>query len=81
MYIFLMSIAREFELLFDQSGLTQRRLAALLGTSHVTVNRWLKTERSDHVEPPFYALNFLRAYVMLPEGARARLPVFDRAAA
>ncbi|TIW97795.1 hypothetical protein [Mesorhizobium sp.] len=64
---------REFELLFAKSGLEQKQLAGLLGKTAVQVNRWL-TARSDSGAPPFYAINFLRAYLMLPPSARAHLP-------
>ncbi|TIP46125.1 MAG: hypothetical protein E5X76_24095 [Mesorhizobium sp.] len=64
---------REFELLFQQSGLEQKQLAGLLGKTSVQVNRWL-TDRVDSGAPPFYAINFLRAYLMLPASARTHLP-------
>lgn len=64
---------REFILLFEQSRLSQAKLARLLGVSGITVNRWL-LEREDAVDPPYYALTFLRVYLMLPEPARARIP-------
>lgn len=65
---------REFELLFEKSGLEQKQLAGLLGKTPVQVNRWL-TERKDSGAPPFYAINFLRVYLMLPASARAHLPM------
>ncbi|MGO8269293.1 hypothetical protein ACC862_24330 [Rhizobium ruizarguesonis] len=64
---------REFLLLMERAGLQQIKLARLLGVYDVTVNRWC-SDRSDAVDPPFYVMNFLRMYVMLPEAARARLP-------
>lgn len=72
-----MSYKREFALLFEKSELEQKQLGDLLGTTAVTVNRWL-TFRKDSVEPPFYAVQFLRMYLMLPEAARAHLPIFKR---
>lgn len=64
---------REFELLFEKSGLEQKQLAGLLGKTPVQVNRWL-TARKDSGAPPFYAIQFLRMYLMLPVSARAHLP-------
>lgn len=64
---------REFSLLFDRSGLQQAKLARLLGVAAMSVNRWL-TDREDAADPPWYALNFLRMYLMLPEAARDRIP-------
>jgi DNA-binding transcriptional regulator YiaG len=64
---------REFSLLFDRSELQQTKLARLLGVSVMTVNRWL-SDRDDAVDPPWYALTFLRVFLMLPEPARARIP-------
>ncbi|OHV85822.1 hypothetical protein [Ensifer sp. LCM 4579] len=63
---------REFLLLMEHARLTQAHLSGLLGVSHMTVNRWT-SHRDDAVDPPYYALQFLRAYLMLPEPARARL--------
>lgn len=64
---------REFLLLMERAGLQQTKLARLLGVYDVTVNRWC-SDRPDAVDPPFYAVNFLRIYLMLPEAARSRLP-------
>jgi DNA-binding transcriptional regulator YiaG len=64
---------REFTLLFEKTGLQQTKLARILGVNDMTVNRWL-TERDDAVDPPFYALQFLRLFLMTPEAARNRLP-------
>ncbi|MEI9402286.1 hypothetical protein [Mesorhizobium argentiipisi] len=64
---------REFAMLFEKSGLEQKQLAGLLGKTTVQVNRWL-TDRADSGAAPFYAINFLRAYLMLPPSARAHLP-------
>lgn len=64
---------REFRYLLEQSGLEQKELAGLLGVGTVTVNRWC-TDRSDHITPPWYAMNFLRAFLMLANGARDQLP-------
>lgn len=64
---------REFLLLMERAGLQQVKLARLLGIYDITVNRWC-SERSDSVDPPFYAMNFLRMYLMLSDAARARLP-------
>ncbi len=69
-----MKYRREFALLFEQSRLQQTQLAGYLGVSKVTVNRWLK-ERDDAVDPPWYALQFLRLYMMLPEALRSRVMV------
>lgn len=63
----------EFLLLMEKAELTQVKLAALLGVFDMTVNRWC-ADRADAVDPPMYALNFLRMYLMLPEAARHRLP-------
>lgn len=71
---------REFELLFEKSGLEQKQLAGLLGKTPVQVNRWLR-DRQDSGVPPFYAINFLRIYLMLPASARAHLPMRSTGAA
>lgn len=65
---------REFELLFEKSGLEQKQLAGLLGKTPVQVNRWLR-DRKDSGTPPFFAIQFLRVYLMLPASARAHLPM------
>lgn len=64
---------REFLLLLEQSGLQQTKLARLLGVNVVTVNRWC-SDREKAVDPPWYVLNFLRVYLMLPDAARGRIP-------
>ncbi|MGT3569164.1 helix-turn-helix domain-containing protein [Klebsiella pneumoniae] len=69
-----MKYRREFALLFESSKLQQTQLAGFLGVSKVTVNRWL-VERDDAVDPPWYALQFLRLYMMLPEALRGRVMV------
>jgi transcriptional regulator with XRE-family HTH domain len=69
-----MKYRREFALLFEKAQLQQTQLAGYLGVSKVTVNRWLK-ERDDAVDPPWYALQFLRLYMMLPEALRSRVMV------
>lgn len=68
-----MDIDREFRLAFEESGLEQVKLAGLLGKSPMTVNRWIN-EGPHHIDVPWYALQFLRVYLMLPLGARQRLP-------
>lgn len=73
---------REFEKLFEESRLTQTGLASLLGVSKMTAHRWF-SERDDAFGAPYYALQFLRMYMMLPEPARSRLlaaPKADKAA-
>lgn len=72
-----MSHRREFMILFEESRLTQRRLAALLGVAVTTVNRWF-VDRNDSFEPPAYALQFLRAFAMLPAQARERFPEYKK---
>ena len=64
---------REFKLLMDESGATQRDVSELLGVNLMTVNRWC-TDREDGFPVPFYALQFMRVYIMLPDAARIRLP-------
>lgn len=71
-----METRREFKVLFDASGLKQAAFSRLIGKDVVTINRWLN-DREDCLTPPWYALQFLRMYAMLPEGARKRLPAFD----
>lgn len=66
---------RELVLLMKATRTSQKRLSVLLGTSATTVNRWIRHERPDAVEPPFYAVNFMRAYIQLPDKTRERLPV------
>ncbi|WP_138144641.1 hypothetical protein [Brucella sp. 10RB9215] len=63
----------EFRRLFELSGLRQKELASLLGNRDMTVNRWF-ADRSDAVMPPYYAVNFLRAYLMLTPEQRESLP-------
>lgn len=63
----------EFRRLFELTGLMQKELARLLGVRDMTVNRWFAV-RGDAINPPFYVLNFLRAYLMLSEEQRANLP-------
>lgn len=71
-----MTLRTEFNTLFREAGIPQRRLARLLGVSTMTANRWC-TERDDGFEPPTYAVAFLRVYVMLSPAARERLPLYD----
>lgn len=53
-------------------GLSQRRLAGILGVSPVTVNRWCDENRPDRIEPPKYAISFIRAWAILtPEQREA----------
>lgn len=66
---------RELTLLMKATRTSQKRLADLLGTAPTTVNRWVRGEREDAVEPPFYAVNFMRAYIQLPDKTRERLPL------
>lgn len=62
----------EFRDLYAKSGLLQIKLSTLLGVHEVTVSRWL-SDRDDAVDPPWYALQFLRAFLMLDEAERASL--------
>lgn len=55
---------QEFRSALASAGLRQRRLAALLGVAVSTVNRWTN-EGPQHIPPPIYAINFVRAWVML----------------
>lgn len=64
---------KEMVVLMREGELTQRDLSELLGTNAMTVNRWLSDREYDTRPPPFYALQFLRMYVMLPEAMRVRL--------
>ncbi|WP_062114104.1 helix-turn-helix domain-containing protein [Aureimonas sp. AU40] len=67
---------RELTMLMEETKTTQRRLADLLGVSYTTVNRWFcVATRSDALDPPFYAVNFMRAYIQLNPRARDGLPV------
>lgn len=70
---------REFEKLFEESRLTQSGLAMLLGVSKMTAHRWFST-RPDAFGAPFYALQFLRLFLMLPEAARSRVLPAPKAA-
>lgn len=51
----------------------QRSLSRLLGIHHVTINRWLRPQRDDAKVAPFHAINFLRAFYLLPEDKRLKL--------
>lgn len=64
---------REIILLMEHTRTTQKRLSDLLGLATTTVNRWFREDRPDAIEPPFYALNFMRAYIQLPDKARERM--------
>lgn len=64
---------KELRALLDICGLTQRDLAELLGSHPMTVNRWLAAREYDTRPPPFYALQFLRVFAMLPDKMRAQL--------
>lgn len=66
---------RELILLMEATRTSQKRLADLLGLAPTTVNRWVRGERDDAIEPPFYAVNFMRAYIQLPEKTQVRLLV------
>jgi transcriptional regulator with XRE-family HTH domain len=66
---------RELILLMEATRTSQKRLADLLGIATTTVNRWVRDERNDTLDPPFYAVNFMRAYIQLPDKTRERLPV------
>ncbi len=57
-----------------RAGLTQKRLAALLGVAPNTVSRQLRGQFGDGV--PTYVKSFIRAWEMLPQADRERL---DRA--
>ena len=62
----------EFRRMVEKSGLMQRQLAALLDKHETTVSRWL-SDREDAVDPPFWASQFVRAYLMLSPADRAKL--------
>lgn len=65
-------VQAEFRRMVEESGLMQRQLAALLDKHETTVSRWL-SDRDDAVDPPFWAMQFVRAYLMLSNGDRAKL--------
>jgi len=67
-------IRREIIMLMEQTRTSQRRLSRLLGKSPMTVNRWFRPGRTDSLDPPFYALNFMRSYIQLSPGQRERMP-------
>lgn len=60
---------------------SQAFIASLLGVKAANVNLWVRPERKGNVEPPFYTVNFMRAYLLLSDELRARLrqstPVID----
>jgi transcriptional regulator with XRE-family HTH domain len=62
-----------FRLALRAAGLTQRRLAALLGVTPSTVNRWCDDDRTDRLDPPRYAVAFVRAWRELDDAARDRV--------
>lgn len=65
-------IRAEFLALLKASGLRQAHFAKLIGKNVGTVNRWA-TDRADALEPPFYALIFLRVWNELPAAARSKV--------
>lgn len=56
--------------------LRQRRLAELLGVAISTVNRWAN-EGPQHIEPPLYAINFVRAWAMLTDVQRGKFDITE----
>lgn len=64
---------RELLMLMEETKTTQKRLADLLGIATTTVNRWFREDRADAIAPPYYALNFMRAYIQLDDKAKASL--------
>lgn len=62
----------DFRAELEAAGLSQAGLAAFLGKSTVTVNRWC-VAREDAMDVPQYARAFVSAYRMLPAAARRRL--------
>lgn len=62
----------EFRAMVEKSGLMQRQLAGMLDKHETTVSRWL-SDREDAVDPPVWAAQFVRAYLMLAPADRAKL--------
>ena len=70
---------REIIMLMQETRTSQTRLARLLGLTQKAVGRWLNPNSDQPCEPPFYAINFLRCYIQLPEAARIRMATLDTA--
>ena len=66
------TLKAEFLDLLRASELPQLQFAKLIGKNAGTVNRWV-ADRPDALEPPFYALIFLRIWTELPPATRRRL--------
>lgn len=67
-----MQQATEYHRLLCEAGLKQRDLAALLGVDATTVNRW-DGEGQQARPAPRYAVQFLRAYILLSPDDRLSL--------
>lgn len=67
-----MSNRTEFIELLESSGLQKKQLAGMIDKTPISINRWVADGKTA-VEPPLLVLQFLRAYVMLPEAKRAIL--------
>lgn len=58
----------EFLTLLQRSGLQKKQIARLLGKTAVSVDRWTADPaRPSYIEVPLFALNFLRAFMLLPK--------------
>lgn len=69
----LSAAGRELFAMMAVCRVNQSTLSRLLGTHSVTINRWLRPQRNDAKVAPFYALNFMRAFYLLPEEKRLKL--------
>lgn len=69
----LSAAGRELVAMMAVCRVNQSTLSRLLGTHSVTINRWLRPQRNDAKVAPFYALNFMRAFYLLPEEKRLKL--------
>ena len=77
--------SREMVAMMAVCRVNQSHLSRLLGIHSVTINRWVRPGRADTKVAPFHAINFMRAFYLLPEDRRFKLnskaPLVDIAAA
>lgn len=63
-----------FKSLLKEAGLHQKELGEMLGIDPGTVNRWDGKNKQSRAAP-LYAIQFLRAYLMLTPEQRAQLDI------
>lgn len=65
--------SREMVAMMAICRVNQSHLSRLLGIHSVTINRWVRSGREDTKVAPFHAINFMRAFYLLPEDKRLKL--------